>query len=173
MAEIDDLLFGVRRSIRYHNRRIRWYDNLRKFSTFMTALSGSATIVVVLNQELNHLWAIIFSSLVAIFSLADLVMNTTGQARLHNDLARSFFNLEKEIITADDTSEAAIKRWIAKRLDIEANEPPPLRVLDCVCHNELMRAMGLPETNQVKISCLQRLLSPICDFRDHKIQPRP
>lgn len=60
-------------------------------------------------------------------------------------------------------------RWVGERLDIEAEEPPPLRALDSICHNEVMRAMGYPPDQLLRIGRLQRLFSQFFDFREHTI----
>jgi hypothetical protein len=49
-------------------------------------------------------------------------------------------------------------------------EPPVLRVLDALCHNEELRAMGYATSQMAKIGWLQRLLAPFIDIRSDKIQ---
>lgn len=164
-----DLLFGVRRSVRYHNRRERFFDRLNKVSTFLSALAGTATIAAVLAKAGPGL-TITFALAVAVFSIIDLVVGTAQQARLHNDLARRFFGLEKGIITCKDLSEEMVADFTAQRLDIEANEPPPLKVLDSICHNELLRAMGEDESCYVKIEWYQRWFSQFIDINEHTIK---
>ena len=55
------------------------------------------------------------------------------------------------------------------RLDIEIEEPPPLRILDLICHNELCRAMGYDESHQVKIKWYQRILCQIVDLGEYSV----
>lgn len=170
---LHNLLFGVRRSIRYHNRRERFFDRLHKFSTFLSALTGTATVASVLAKA-GPGWTVSFAFSVAVFSVIDLVVGTARQARLYNDLARRFFGLEKAIITCKDPSEDDIAYFTAQRLDIEADEPPPLKVLDSICHNELLRAMNYDESHYVKIEWYQRWLSNLIDIQEHKIKrPSP
>ena len=59
-----------------------------------------------------------------------------------------------------------------RRLEIEAGEPPPLRVLDAICHDELALAMGYDENERVNVSRLQRLLADYVDFNAHKLEKR-
>jgi hypothetical protein len=54
-------------------------------------------------------------------------------------------------------------------LAIEADEPPILRVLDAICHNELLRAMGYPKEREAQIAWYQRLLASFVDIREHAI----
>ena len=48
--ERHNLLFSVRRSVRYHNRRILFYDHLHKLAISLALLSSSATVVAVLSR---------------------------------------------------------------------------------------------------------------------------
>ncbi len=168
-GEKDSLLFDVRRSIRYHHKRIRYYDGWHKLSTLLAAFSGSATIITVLGKA-GSSWIISFATVVAIFSTSDLVFGTNQKARLHEDLSRRFIALEKSIITAKSLSAKTISNFTAQRLDIEAYEPPPLQVLDSMCHNELLKAMGHNESEFVEIKFYQRWLSNFKDINAHNIK---
>lgn len=108
----------------------------------------------------------------AVFSVIDLVVETARLARLHNDLAKKFFELEKEIINSEDSNDNTLSKFTTHRLDIEANEPPPLKVLDSICHNELLRAMGYDKSEFVKIKWYQRLFSQFIDIREYKIHSK-
>lgn len=167
--KIHDLLFGVRRSIRYHHRRKRFFDRIHKISTILSALSGSATIAAVLAKAGPN-WIITFAALVAVFSVIDLVVGTAQAARLYDDLGKRFINLEKLIISKAEFTQQDLADFTAQRLDIEADEPPPLKVLDSICHNELLRAMGYDRSKFLKISWYQRLFSQIIDVREYNIQ---
>ena len=47
----DDMLFGVRRSIRYHQRRRAFFDRLDQFSNMLSVIFGSAAIYGVLEKN--------------------------------------------------------------------------------------------------------------------------
>lgn len=167
--EENALLFGVRRSTRYHHKRIRYYDGLNKLSTLLAAFSGSATIITVLGK-VGSFWVILFATVVAVFSISDLVFGTNQKARLHEDLSRKFINLEKSIVSARTLSSRTISNFTTQRLDIEAYEPPPLQVLDSMCHNELLKSMGYDESEFVKIIWYQRIFSNFKDINPHLIK---
>jgi hypothetical protein len=139
-AKRDDLLFGVRRSTRYHSRRRMFFERYNLFTNALSLIFGSAAIFAVLNQAGG--WAIFAGALVTIASAINLVVGSTRMARVHEELARRFVELEKCLVLAGDYDEKKCAEFIAARLDIESTEPTPLRVLDAICHNELMRAMG-------------------------------
>jgi hypothetical protein len=130
---------------------------------------GSTTIGGVVRSI--DLLVVISGAVVTLFSALNLVVGTVRMARLHEDLARKFVDLEKDIVVAGDLSENAYRTFCAKRLEIERDEPPVLRVLDSICHNELLRAMGYDRTHYVEIAWYQRLLAQFVDVRDHAIAP--
>lgn len=167
---VHTLLFGVRRSVRYHNRRRLFFDRTHKFSTFLSALFGTATVASALAHAGGN-WVIVFAVAVAVFSVMGLVVGTAQAARLHYDLARKFIDLEKEIISIKEPTGDNIASLKSQRLEIEAEEPPPLRVLDSICHNELLRAMGYSSNEFAKIKWYQRLFSQLIDIQEHKIIP--
>ena len=58
----------------------------------------------------------------------------------------------------------------ARQLQIEAAEPPILRVLDAMCHNELLTALGGDEGQRASITRLQRWLASWADFRADRLR---
>lgn len=163
------LMFDIRRSVRYHNRRRSFFDRWGIITNAMSVIFGSATIYAVFQDNGLKLLAVISAALVTLFSTVDLVVGTNKMGRLHSDLTRRFNELEREMTQAGDFNEAQLRTFISKRLEIEADEPPILRVLDSICHNELMRAMGHEKSELLKIGWLQRLLSQFFDFCEHEI----
>lgn len=164
------LLFSVRRSIRYHYRRVRFFDKSHKIGTFLAAMSGTGTLTAVLAKSGPEV-TLSFAVLVTIFSVFNLVIGPSQKARQHNDFAKRYFLLEKEILKFNDISTDDLRTLIAVRLDIEADEPPPYKILDAMCHNELARAEGYSPSYCVKIAWYQRLLANFCDFREHAMKP--
>ena len=164
----NDLLFSVRRSIRYHNRRRSHYDRFRKFNTIISVIGGSAVIAAILGKA-GSIWPLTFSAIVAISAAIDLVINSSQMARFHHDLARKYFEIEKEMVSCGQATEDQVINWTERRLTIEAEEPPVLHVLNTICHNELCRALGYGK--QIKLGFLQRLCSSFFDLGEHKIRP--
>lgn len=163
-----ELLFGVRRSIRYHRHRQRFFDRLNKVGNILAALSGSATLAASLSSATSLLpW---LAGATAVFSAADLVVGTATAARNHHDLARRFTALEQRLLETQEPDEVMWREVIQQRLAIEADEPPPLLVLNSMCHNELLRAMGYPEKDQLMIRGYQRWLAQWTDIQGHAIR---
>lgn len=170
---LHDLLFGVRRSIRYHVRRRMFFDRLNLTASAVSVIFGSAAMAAMLG-DLGRGWVTAAAAVVTVVSAINLVVGAARMARLHADLARRFVELEQQIVLASGAAESAVSRFTATRLGIEAEEPPVLRVLDSLCHNELMRAMGYPPADLLRIRWYQRLLAQILDIEDHAIShPTP
>ena len=167
--DYSDLLFGVRRSIRYHVRRRGFFECLNTLSTAMALIFGSATIATLIGSQGTY-WTLAAVGIVTITSAINLVVGSTRRAQLHWDLARKFLDLEKELISQGDlVTRDKFASLIARRLDIEADEPPKLLVLDTLCHNELMRAMGYPKDEYVPVKWYQRWLAHFLDVQEHSL----
>lgn len=166
-----DILFGVRRSIRYHAHRRRFFDRLHNTITFMVALFGTATMGTIL-AKVPHGWSIMTALSVTAASMIDLVIGSTRVARQYDDLVRRFIALEKKIIISKDKTMDAITTFEADRLDIEADEPSALIILNMKCQNEMCRSMGYPDKYQVRIGWWQNKLCQIFDLSPQTIMPK-
>ena len=163
LGDYTELLFGIRRSVRYHTRRSRFFDLFHSITNAIGVIGGSSAIVTVLSGG-GSSWTVLAAAIVTTSSAIDLVVGTATMARLHSDLAKQFIELEKDLILAGDATDYTIRKFTARRLMIEAQEPPVLRSLDRLCHNELLRAMGYPNSDQVKIPLHHRALAHFISF---------
>jgi hypothetical protein len=159
------LLFGVRRSIRYHIRRRKLFERLDFLTKFLAVIGGSGTIISVSNPVPNKTLAVFFGSIVAFFAALDLVVGCSKAARAHHDLIRKFSALEQKIILASgDITESELNRLTTERLKIEEEEPPTMRILNVLCHNELVKARGLDKKHLVNVAWPLVALAHISDF---------
>lgn len=164
-----DLLFGVRRSIRYHARRRMFFDRFRQLTSALGVILGSATVFTLLN-EMEPLYPSLAAALVTVLFTIDLVVGTGPAARLHNDLNRRFIDLERQMELEEIPIDGhALAKHKAYRLEIEVDEPPVHRVLDMMCHNELLRAMGYEKSHFARIRLHQRLLAHFFDVQDDRV----
>ena len=172
---IADLLWGVRRSVRYHDRRQGFFERCHVLVMALVVLSGSATIAA-FGSSLAADWSLeakLFpAALITVLSTLDIMFGFSARTTLHSNLKRRFINLERELVPLEydpDPPEDAVNKLWLERLSIEADEPPVLRVLDSICHNELMRAKGHKDNELCKISLLSRLLSSFIDWKPQDI----
>jgi hypothetical protein len=57
-----------------------------------------------------------------------------------------------------------LNEFVVRRLEIEEDEPPQLRVLNVLCHNDVVKALGSDKKYLVHVGFWTRLTSDICDF---------
>jgi len=159
------LQFGVRRSIRYHQRRRGFFERLDTVANMLSVLFSSAVIYGVLAA---HSTALVLgaSVVVTLVATVNLVVGSSRRAWQHADLARRFVELERQLLAEPDA--ALFRELTAQRLLIEADEPPVLRVLDVLCHNELLRAEGHKE-GRARIGFWQRVFAQVFDLRADRI----
>ena len=144
-SHLDDrtynLLFGIRRSVRYHNHRRRFYEVWNSVTVTVSVLGGSGAAVAFLGSSF-HWIAAAAALLVALAGAIDLAVGTGRSGNHHADLARRFIVLEQRFAHNRDLTDEEYEELTCTRLDIEATEPPPLRLLDAICHYELLKALG-------------------------------
>ena len=145
-AKLDDrtydLLFAVRRSVRYHIHRRRFFESWNTFTITVTVFGGSATFAAVISKLDLGAAVLIAPALVTLLAAIDLAVGTGKRGNEHGDLARQFISLEQEFSHGNDLTDVEHERLLRRRLEIEASEPPDFRLLDAMCHFELLRAKG-------------------------------
>ena len=165
------LLFGVRRSIRYHNHRRKVFDALGVWTDFLTIISGGAVVFFAMTDQVTS--SAVFGAAAGILAALDLVIGFSIKARHHVDLARQFSKLEQEItLIGDAPTQDELKRKINVRLEIESAEPPTKRTLDAWCHNELLCAMGYAEAEKVELTFLQVALKQFVSVGEYRQKTR-
>ena len=167
-ARLHHLTFGVRRSRRYHLYRQRFFARLDFVAGLLTALSGSVTMASVLAK-----WGLVSAALAGATALCgaiSLAGQTTLRASIHNELAQGFTALERDLaLVGEHISEAQLRAFLARRLEIELKEPPTYGVLDSMCHNEEIVSGGYPKGGLIKIGFWQRLLASVVDLNAHRL----
>lgn len=167
-TEKHNLLWGIQRSIRYHARRVGFFETAHNTSTALQLLAGSAAMAAFLQSEKPE-WGVWTAVAVTAIAAVNLVWGTAKKARIHSDLIRRWIYLEHDLTTNSPTRETDLKKYQAARLEIEAEEPPPLRTLDMLCHNELALATGQFD-DLYAVHWWQRPLVNFFDIRDEQIQ---
>lgn len=139
-----DTLFHVRRSIRYHMKRERFFAWWHRGIGFFTAAAGTLGAAALLKEEQYPTFALVMTSLIAIAQYADLYFQPGEAARLHAKLRQSFCDLEARLIDLGevDLHDAMLRRIKADRAVVERDEPTVLDALDLICHNEQCAADG-------------------------------
>lgn len=157
------LLFDVRRSARYHDRRAAFFERMQQINSGLTILLSGSVVFDLARPGDTPWWMYLLAVVAALFSVWDIAVGYSKMADKHRSLRVRWISLESELINADPANS-----WIgytAKRLEIEKDEPPVYRALDVLCHNELLVAdnHGKPKEapGWFKVSPIKRWTSQI------------
>ncbi|MEO6563913.1 MAG: hypothetical protein ABIN99_12860 [Nitrosospira sp.] len=136
------LLFAVRRSIRYHDRRRAFFELMHRISSvFMVLLASSIFLDLLGNAVRRPAWLTTIALIAAMLGALDIIVGFARSATLHHDFKRRFIQLE--IAISKSETEQALRDIEIERLRIEQDEPPVYRALDLLCHNEVAHADGV------------------------------
>ena len=131
-------LFGVRKSVRYHQRRQAFHE---WWNTVIIALSFACSASAM--AEWSAEWRQPLIGATSFLLMLNWVVGLTRRANVHAKLGTRFALLERDMTPyeknrdIDEETEFAFRR---RRLEIEADEPGKMRVIDVLCHNELCEA---------------------------------
>jgi hypothetical protein len=163
ITTVEHLLFNVRLSVRYHNRRRAFFDTFNLTANAFSVIFSSAAIAAL--KADSQYFAVWSALAVTIVSALNLVIRTSERARQHHDLAKRFIALEQKVLPAVEDDFVAL---YAEKLTIEADEPPMLDILAVLCHNDQVFAEGYGPDRVYKVNFLQRLCAHFLD-----LPPRP
>jgi hypothetical protein len=152
--------FGLSRLIRYNGKRQTFFQKLHRLTSFINALMASSAFVTILSQW----WQLAawLTAGVAILSAADSVIGFAERAKLFGDLRRRYYDLYCELLLTrpDQYNEDEFRE---KRLRIDRDGPPTMRVLDVISRNEEDIARGFKREETIYISWPRRI---VCQFMD-------
>ena len=159
------LLFDVRRSARYHDRRSGFFTKMHQLTGVLTVLLAGSVIFDIARPGDSPFWLLALATLGAGLAAIDFVVGYATRATTHRELKNRWLDLEMAMIDGDLTEQT----WHAYRLErlrIEKDEPPVYRALDLLCHNELLVAdahctTGDQSPLRWKLNFLQRSTSQL------------
>ncbi len=158
-----ELTWGVQRSIRYHRHREQWLDRVNGWCAFATVVFGTGGVVSLLT-DIHPVLPMAAAAITAVAGVLLLTFGVGARARLHSELAHDFTLLERDMVHAGENVPAhELRRFQARRLDIESREPPTLQVLNTMCHDELVNAYGIDASHRGEPRWYQRWLANIVD----------
>lgn len=155
------LWFGINRSVRYHRKRQVFYESLDAWSDTALLLMGSGVVALTI-QDSYGLQPLVGIAVVAT-SILKLKLGFGRGAGAHDRLVYAFTRLQKELESTDD--DEVIHRIYLERVDLEESEPPVMRGLDVICHNELLVSIGRDDPKErVSVSWFQRFAANLLSF---------
>lgn len=152
------LLFDVRRSVRYHDKRAAFFDRMHRVTNALTILLAGSVVFDIARPGNTPTWMQSLALAGALMSVADLVVGWSKSANVHGDLKRRFAELERRMMLGPVQGECWVQ-YQADRLLIEMDEPAVYKMLDTLCHNELLHASGFERSagHHKTITTWQRL----------------
>lgn len=171
-SEIEVLRFNVVRSIRYHDKRRGFFDRVSKFSKIISFFGSTAAAVTIL-KSWSDLAAAIFAASAAGFTIVDTICGTAARYTLHTDLKNRFAKLLNDVEIVQKPTEQEIIRLRNMRREIEESEPPVLHVLNSICFNDSVSALGLSESEMVTIGSMQGFFAQWFDLCPSTIKKVP
>lgn len=135
------LLFDIRRSVRYHDRRRAFYEQLHHVTSLMTILMAGSVLFDLGKSGQTASWLMVLSVVAALLAAADMVIGYSRRATVHAGLRGRFADLEIAMLCGGKT-DAEWEGYQRDRLLIEKDEPAVYKVLDLLCRNELLVAEG-------------------------------
>ena len=171
-GEFDDLYFAARRSVKYHEYRQRHFKFWTDFFTFLNIMLGALTLYLVAYAD--ELMLVEYGSMpvklipaiiITVLNSIILVYKLNDKAQLHTSLRVQFQKLAvylKKLEIEDRMDGDAVARGIKRRVKIEVDEPPVLKVLNVICHNETNQSLGYSYGNY-KIGRFQKLFAKYFD----------
>ena len=132
-------LFGVRKSVRYHQRRQafhEWWNSVIIGLSFACSASAMA--------EWSAGWRQLLIGATSFLLMLNWVIGLARRANIHAKLGQRFIALERDMTSFEKNRDidAEIEfDFRRRRLEIEADEPAKMRVMDILCHNELCEAV--------------------------------
>ena len=152
--EYRNLLFGIRRSIRYHSKRLAFFDRLDKTANFSILVISFGVFAVAPDYPKA---AMGLGFAIAVLSSAQISFGLASKAADHARLRSAYGRLEQ--ILTGSKSKRTIERAQKRRIELEGSEPEVKRYLDVICHNELALAEGHGEREFWKLAWWQRALA--------------
>jgi hypothetical protein len=156
--ELYALEFSVKTSLRYHQKRRRFFHAWRN-SVVIGSFIGAMLTAYSISAQSSY-GAIFLSVCVALLNALDLAFGFAKKEDLHATLYRKFSDLLKETIDCDTIE--GLNSLQKSKIDIEKDEPPALKVLNIICHNEEALAQGKLDdlyTVRQQHVCLSQLIS--------------
>lgn len=166
-AKKNEVLWRLRFSVRYHQRRTRFFDILDSWTKAISVLAGTAAVTILWQRVLDEsllLWVAVGITVLNTFSL---VFGFSNKARLHSDLVREYLEQESAVVSAINPSPEFLAGIDGKIRLIEATEPPTLGALVTICQNEIARQDG-DESSIVPVGIFKWLLAHFFDFEAPK-----
>lgn len=157
MSQSDNLFecqYQLGLGVHYHMRRQSYFDTWHRITSAFSLIFSTSAIAVFTNQ--TYLGTILVA-FVAVLQCIDLIVDTRGNATLHNDLRSKYLMLEHELLGyGTELTEEQFQTLMMKIKTIEIHEPPVRKLLLEVCYNDVSRRLGFNSNDLIPIGWFKR-----------------
>lgn len=152
------LLFDVRRSVRYHDKRAAFFERSHRVTNAFTILLAGSVMFDIARPGETPWWMLALALAGSLLAVTDLVIGLAKMGNQHRDLQRRFADLERRMIVGPAQGDCWTS-YSEERLFIEMDEFTPYVMLDTICHNELLHVQGfaMNDARRVKVTTWQRI----------------
>lgn len=161
------VLYRLRLAVRYHQRRVRFFDAWDLWAKGLSIMAGTAAFASLRQTAPETGLALWFTAGITALTTISLVFGFSNKTRMHADFVRKYLELESSLVSNISPTEQFIADIDGKVRILEAQEPPPLGALVTICQNELARQEG-KEALIVPLPLYQRLFAQLFDFEAPK-----
>lgn len=170
-------MFGVRRSARYHERRRAFFEGVNTTILFLQVAAGSLAVGTWIKSAHSEVGLIALAGLAGLLAAVNLVVGTQRKATLHSSLAQQFLRLERDMLPFEadrEVSSEKVTEFQQARIELEETEPPKLRVIDLLCHNELVMGVSAYRNGKIyDVPAWKRWLGHALDLDVQRILESP
>lgn len=151
LDNLDELKYDLKISSNYHRKRKFFY---RTIDVYSKALSIVALTAIGFQSSTLTIGIAVLSGLLTVTTI---VIDCSGMAGKHKELATRFMLLLSETVKSDESDLSALRQ---KYHLIEAEEPPALRGLAQLCQDEEDFAQG-KDVDQARFSFFRRVIAQL------------
>lgn len=163
-ARRHEVSYRLRLSIRYHQRRTRFFDLWDKWIKVLIVLAGTSAFATLTIGTFDASIAKWMSAVIAVMGILNLVFAFSEKARNHADLVRRYSELEAELAAMRVPTKSGLLDINRRIRLIEAGEPPTLGALVVLCQNEIAMQEGY-ERQVTPLRWYYRAFAHFADFQ--------
>ena len=160
---VDQIRFEALRNAIYHGTRKAFLGGANRWLSFIIIIFGAAAIGD-LSKWLHVGNQTVFAAIATAAATLQLVFDFGGRAALHDYLQRRYYELIADIV--DNPGEEHAVKWEARLIRLYADEPTPMRALDAIARNAAVEALGYKQSDRVRVTWCQSLLSQVWPFNE-------
>lgn len=166
---VAELKFAALRNSIYHTKRRDRLERVSRLVNFLILLAGTAVATSFLtafgiDEKIN---ALVLGGATTVLAGLGLVYDFAVRAKDHEHLAKSFYELLSDILGTAHPSEEKLAEWRRRFSKVVSEEPPPLRALSALAHNEALQILDGDDAPILKVTWYERAFRNVRSYDGH------